>query len=81
MSVRSIALAAVLWAISLFAVGTIVRAQVLNQFPEPTIVSGTDFGFRVEAQQNGALVGKLVARVNGKWVEAHVGSNLLHPAR
>ena len=81
MSVRNILLVAVLWVVSLFAVETMVRAQGTNKFPEPKIISGDDFGLRVEAQQNGNLVGQLVVRVNGKWVEAHIGSNLLHPAR
>jgi hypothetical protein len=85
MSVRKIALVVALWVVSLFAVGTLVRAQVLtspNKFPEPKVISGADFGMRVESQQNGVLLGPLVVRVNGQWVEAQIApGNVVHPAR
>jgi hypothetical protein len=85
MSVRKIALVAVLWVVSLFGIGALVRAQVLtspNKFPERKVMSGADFGIRIETSQNGVLTGPLVVRVNGQWVEAQIGSaNLIHPAR
>ena len=34
----------------------------------PTIISGPDLGFRVERTQNGMPLGKLVVRMNGKWI-------------
>lgn len=35
----------------------------------PTIVSGNDVGFRVERLQNGIPIGKLVVRLDGRWVD------------
>ena len=40
--------------------------------PAPTVISGTDIGFRVDAQataNTGRLTGAWVVRVNGQWVE------------
>ena len=42
--------------------------------PEPRIASGPDFGFRIEADQKGTPIGKLVIRVDGKWIEARVAA-------
>jgi hypothetical protein len=35
----------------------------------PTMISGSDIGFRVDRQRDGVPVGALVVRVNGQWVE------------
>jgi hypothetical protein len=66
----------ILWAASLFVVGTIVRAQDYrtNPLPEPRVISGADFGIRVEGERKGVPIGPLVVRINGQWVEAHIGS-------
>jgi hypothetical protein len=40
----------------------------------PTVVSGADFGFRVEGNRGGAPVGTLVIKMNGQWVEAEIGA-------
>jgi len=50
-----------------------LSAQTQNQprpFASPMVVSGNDFGFRVEGQNGDTVIGKLVVRVNGQWVEA-----------
>jgi hypothetical protein len=41
----------------------------------PTTLSGDDVGFRVEGvrAEGDGVVGRLVVRVNGKWVDAHIG--------
>ena len=81
MAIRSMVLVAVLWVVSLFAVGAVVRAQAINKFPVPRVLSGADFGIRIESQRDGVLIGPLVVRVNGEWVEAQAGSGLqVHPA-
>jgi hypothetical protein len=36
----------------------------------PGVVSGADIGFRVERTEGNTAVGRLMVRVNGKWVEA-----------
>jgi hypothetical protein len=75
MSMRSIAVIAALWVLSLFVVGTIVQAQsyAVNPLP-PKTVFGDDFGFRIIGEQNGALIGTPLVKVNGKWVEVKIGS-------
>ena len=68
---------AILWALSLVAVGAISSsAQAPRGNPRfnlltetPTVVSGSDVGFRVERTQNGIPVGRVVVRVNGTWVD------------
>jgi hypothetical protein len=78
MSVRTrwVVVVALLWAVSLFAVQAIAKAQVLRgrTFPEPKVLSGADLGIRIEGEQDGVLIGPLVVRVNGQWVEARAGS-------
>ena len=77
MPVRTIVSLALLWVVSLFAVASVVKAQVFEQprpLPEPRIVSGADLGFRIEADQRGVPVGKVVVRIDGRWVEARIGS-------
>ncbi len=81
MSTRTIRVVALLWVLSLLAVGTIGyaqtsgRAQVYMTNPvSPTVVAGPDFGFRIEGEQNGVPVGLPVVRVNGQWVEVKIGS-------
>ena len=76
MSIRRILTLALL-CLSLFAVAAAVKAQVFEMpspLPEPRIVSGPDFGFRIEADQKGTPIGKLVVRVDGKWIEARVAA-------
>ncbi len=62
----------------------VVKAQVygVNPLPEK-VVSGDDFGFRVVGEQNGTLVGTLVIKANGKWIDARIvaGPTIIHPAR
>jgi hypothetical protein len=36
----------------------------------PTIVSGADLGFRIEARKGTAAVGTLMVKIDGEWVEA-----------
>ena len=77
MSARMIFSFAILWVLSLLVVGSVVRAQVFEMpriLPEPRVLSGPDFGFRIEADQNGTALGKLVVRVDGKWIEARVAA-------
>lgn len=39
---------------------------------EPTILSGPDFGFRVEGKDRGGVVGTPMVRLkSGEWVEAY----------
>lgn len=55
----------------IIAAGTWGYAQSFGMQPvTPTIVSGTDIGFRVEGRRGTAAVGRLVVRIDGQWVDA-----------
>jgi len=59
------------WALSLVAVGALTHAQApAPQVKAPTIISGSDLGFRVDKNNGSTPVGTLVVRINGQWVEA-----------
>lgn len=68
MSVRGRVVPVVIWLASLAGVG--VWAQAQSQRQEQKVISGSDLGFRVERQDRGGPVGRLVVRINGQWVEA-----------
>ena len=60
---------AVIWALSLIAVGVLsASAQGDRLTPLPTFVSGNDIGFRIERTVDGMPIGRLVVRVDGRWV-------------
>jgi len=65
----------VAWAVSLVIVGALTAAaqQQLPRAPfltvAPEFVSGNDLGFRIERTVEGVPVGKLVIRVDGRWVD------------
>src|SRR5215831_3597310 len=71
---------AILWALSLLTVGAISalaqgqrRDQGLMRPTQiPTVLSGGDLGFRVERTEDGLLVGRLVVRVGGRWVDTTI---------
>jgi hypothetical protein len=41
----------------------------------PTVISGSDLGFRIESSKDNVPVGRLVVRVSGRWVDAQVGTS------
>jgi hypothetical protein len=44
-----------------------------NTQPPPQIISGADFGFRVDTvAPDGSLSGKIVVRQGGQWVEVRL---------
>jgi hypothetical protein len=70
---------AALWVLSLVAVSALsAGAQVPRQPPvpreapllaSPTILTGDDVGFRLDRVRDGVPVGRVVIRVDGRWVE------------
>jgi hypothetical protein len=68
---------AILWALSLAVVGVVSSsAQPQRGRPgvdlltvSPSVVSGSDIGFRLERTQDGIAVGRIVIRVDGRWVD------------
>jgi hypothetical protein len=59
---------------SLVAVGAWTSAQTTQQ--APVVISGNDLGFQIESQRGGTPIGKLVVRVDGKWVEAQFSTGV-----
>ena len=53
---------------TLLTAGVWVRAQAVRP-QAPTVISGPDFGFRVDGHNGNAPIGVLVVRINGQWVE------------
>ena len=52
-------------------VGSRVKPCLGSQSSEPRVFSGSDLGFRVQGTTgDGAPIGELVVRVDGKWVAA-----------
>jgi hypothetical protein len=65
---RSRYIVAVLWLISLVAVGTVMAAQTRRE--SGAVISGDNIGFRPEGWNGKARTGTFVVKVNGEWVEA-----------
>jgi hypothetical protein len=72
MKLRAIILAAVVFVMGLGMWGL---AQVLEErrVQPPITVMGDDVGFRIESYKGDTVLGTLVVRVNGKWVDAQPG--------
>ena len=59
-----------LWALSLLTVGYVsAAAQTFLLTETPQVVAGNDVGFRIERTENGIAVGKIVVRVDGRWID------------
>jgi hypothetical protein len=75
MSVRAISVVAALWIVSLLVATSMVHAQWHRPNPvTPRVVSGADFGFRIEGEQAGVPIGVPVVRINGQWIAVKVGA-------
>ncbi len=60
------------WVLSLVGAG-VAGAALTQRDHEPKVISGADFGFMVERiGRNDAPIGRLVVRVNGKWVDPEI---------
>ncbi|MGB7219756.1 MAG: hypothetical protein WBD07_13240 [Vicinamibacterales bacterium] len=66
---------AVVGALLLALIGGWASAQILT-VREPVVLSGGDIGFQVDSQRGGVPVGKIVVRVDGKWVEAQLSTGI-----
>jgi hypothetical protein len=65
----------VLVAVLSFAAGAGYAQRLFGTDPlPPTVLSGSDVGFRVEGQRAGKPVGNVVVRVNGQWMEVEFGT-------
>jgi len=64
--------AAALLLIVAFA-GGVLWAQTKNVQPPAQVISGADFGFRVDSYAaDGTAQGRIVVRQNGQWVEVGI---------
>ncbi len=68
MAIPSRYIVALLWILSLIAVGSIAAAQTRRD--PGGVISGDNIGFRPEGWNGRARTGTLVVKVNGEWVEA-----------
>ena len=75
---RKMSTLVVLLVVSMFGVGIWAAAQAaLPQRPPqsgpagepPTVISGSDIGFRVENRRGNTAVGRFVVRINGQWLD------------
>jgi len=58
-----------------------VSAGLGDQPRHTTRLAGPDYGFRIEGEQNGMLIGLPVVRVDGRWVDVKIGSSRPQPVR
>lgn len=79
MRVYAYVLIAILWAASVAAAAAFASPQAPEFRPvrEPRILSGPDIGFRVTGMYGDVPAGTLMIRVNGAWVEAHLGGGVI----
>ena len=77
------------WVLSLVGTGVLTAAAQAPRAPlgpeamiteAPKIISGPDVGFRVERTQNGIPLGKIVVRIDGRWVDTGANTTVV-PAR
>ena len=55
-------------------------AQAVGVTPvPPRVMTGDEIGFRVEGLRGDTPVGRVVVRVNGRWVEAEISPLPLRP--
>ena len=71
---------AIVWTLSLIAVGALSSSAQVDPLPRefgrPTaplpiqpILSGSDVGFRIERSVDGIQFGRVVVRIDGRWVD------------
>lgn len=56
------------------------RGPDVMKLVAPTVISGSDLGFRIESNTDNVPVGKLVVRIDGRWLDAQVGTSGIVPA-
>ena len=64
----------VLWLLSLVLVGAAsawisAQATVVTPAPQPVVISGPDVGVQVESTDGKIAFGRVVVRIDGKWLE------------
>ena len=58
-----------IWAASLVFAGQWGQSQTVSKSPAtPAIITGNDFGFRVDERIGDVIAGTIVVRVDGEWL-------------
>ena len=82
MDVRRWPVLAVLWVVSLAAVGYAASQQRGSNGAAPgVILTGEDLGFRLVGPQGTAMTGTWVVKIDGKWVEARTAVKVVPVTR
>jgi hypothetical protein len=74
-------------AIALLGAGAWASAQIFStqgsaqlfspqRADQPVTLSGNDIGFRIEGRRGDTVVGRLMVRVDGEWVDAEFGGGV-----
>jgi len=76
---------AMLWLASLVLVAIAsawVSGQMIHpqKIDPPIVVSGADLSFRIEGRQGSIAIGKLMVRIEGRWVEADTLGGPIRPS-
>jgi hypothetical protein len=72
MKIRAVILAAIVFVMGLGVWG-LAQVGEERRVQPPVTVMGDDVGFRIEAYKGDTVLGTLVVRVKGKWVDAQPG--------
>jgi hypothetical protein len=74
---QRIRLAAVV-VLAVLGAGIWVSAQIFTppRADQGVTLSGNDLGFRIEERRGDTVVGRLMVRVDGKWVDAEFGGGV-----
>ena len=68
MNIRTKVVVALLWIVSLAAVGVMAQSRGRGQAAEPEVIAGSNIGFRVDHYKGETPVGELVVKRDGKWI-------------
>jgi hypothetical protein len=77
MSNRTFLFLIAILALSLVPLG-LWAAEVAKQERASRVISGEDLGIRLEGKQSGVMLGTLVVRVDGQWVQVQLAPKLTH---
>jgi hypothetical protein len=82
MRLRTLIVVAAIWAASLVGTGLLAqdRGPSTPTTAPAAVISGTDLGFRPNGRRDrdGRVMGELVVRINGKWMDTTTSSVIVH---
>jgi hypothetical protein len=82
MRMRTVIVVAAIWAASLVGTGLLAqdRGPSMPATAPAAVISGNDLGFRPTGRRDrdGRVIGELVVRINGKWMDTTTRSVIVH---